>query len=68
LAGTHPFNTCFERGGTVVGLLGLVADDRQLAVEALVAQGFGATEPGEGRANDDDPAVGLEGGDDIRHE
>jgi hypothetical protein len=46
----------------------LVPYDGQLPVEALVAQGFGAAEPGEGGANDDNPAIGLEGGDDIRHE
>jgi hypothetical protein len=37
----------------------LIPDDGQLAAEALVAQGFGGAEPGQGGADDDDPAVGL---------
>ena len=37
----------------------LISDDGQVPAEALVAQGFGAAEPGQRGADDDDPAVAL---------
>jgi hypothetical protein len=69
VAGRHPpFQHLFREWGTIVGLVRLVPDNGQLPVEARVAQGFGAAEPREGGTNNDDPAAGPEGGDDVGHE
>ncbi len=59
--GRHPpFQHLLRERRPIVRLVLLIADEGQLAGEALVAQGFGSAEPGQGGADDDDPAVGLE--------
>ena len=60
-AGTHPLSTCFDSGGRSYGSCDLVTDDRQRAGETLVAQRFRGAQPGQRRADDDDPALRLEG-------
>ena len=42
-----------------------VADERQRASETLVAQGFRGAQPGQRCTDDDDPALGLEGPNEV---
>src|SRR5262245_65316633 len=60
MVGRHPpLQHLLREGGAIIRLVRLIPDDGQRPVEALVAQGFGSAEPGQGGADDDDPAVGL---------
>lgn len=61
MVGRHPaFEYLLGQRRTVVGLVRLVPDDGQRPGEALLAQGFGGPQSGQGRTDDDDPAVGPE--------
>src|SRR5262249_26041860 len=59
--GRHPpLQDLLRKWGAIVGLVGLSSNNGQMPPEALLAQGFRGTKSGQRRADDDDPAVGLE--------
>ena len=59
--GGHPaLEDLFGQRRAVVGLVGLVADDRELPAKTLFPQRFGGTKPGQRSADNDDAAVVFE--------